>query len=165
MKRSMWTWLVLNLGSAACGTDAVGVSECRRIESARCEAAVKCGSVEDLDQCNRYFEDHCLHGLAIGEAPRAKVVTECVSTIQAAGTCAKKYGAKTAPDDCDSNRVKESDARQICDLVDEPERAPLCSFLVPDPDEEKDDEDEDEDPAQDAGSRDPDAEQTSGDGG
>jgi hypothetical protein len=157
MKRtSLALQLLSGLGflAIACGTDAVGVGECQRIESARCEAAAKCGSVDDLDACKRHFQDHCLHGLAVDQAPRAKAVTECVTAIKAAGSCASKHGAKTDPAECGAT-LKEADAKRVCEVVDEPERAQQCSFLLPDEkDEDKDEDEADETEAPDAGSKD-----------
>lgn len=143
--------LLLTLGCYACGTDSVGVSECRQIEEARCSAAAKCGSVEDLQACKAFFHDHCLHGLAIEEAPRANTVKACVDTIAAAGTCAAKHGAKTPPLECNSEKLKSTEAQRVCDVVEEPELAKACSFLVPEPQEE--DEDDDEDKDEDAGGK------------
>jgi hypothetical protein len=137
--------LLLLLGCHACGTDAVGVNECRQIEEARCVAAAKCGTIEDVEVCKEFYNDHCLHGLAIEDVPRAKVVNACVATIAAAGSCAAKRGAKTAPAECDNTKLDNTEARRVCDLVEEPELAQQCVFLVPDPEDEDEDEDEDKD--------------------
>ena len=76
------------ISASSCGTDAVGVDDCRKIEDARCEAAAHCPGdlqVEDVDACKRYYRDHCLHGLAVDHTPGAPVVSHCVSAIEAAG--------------------------------------------------------------------------------
>jgi hypothetical protein len=138
MKRSaMALWLLLC--PVGCGTDAVGVSECRQIEDARCEAAAKCGDVEDVAECKHYYNDHCLHGLPLDTAPRPKVVAACVATIKAAGSCASKQGAKTAPGDCkNSDALEDTKAKRVCDIVDEPQEAEQCSFLIaPEDDDEE----------------------------
>ncbi len=112
--------------AAGCGTDAVGVDECRDIEEARCEAGKYCGLVDDVDTCKRFYRDQCLHGLAAGERPGAPRVRDCVEAIQAAGECAKN-GAKTVAD-CAAFPTKTYHT-EICDVVTEPEGAQACEFL------------------------------------
>jgi hypothetical protein len=119
------------LTGAGCGTDAVGIEACRDIETARCEAAQYCGRIEDVKECQRFYRDHCLHGLAEGvEAPADDVVAECVATIQKAGECAK--GDKFATLDECSPPVTAGDVRGLrfaCQIVLFPEWAAECSFL------------------------------------
>jgi hypothetical protein len=143
--------LAAALGVAAgssCGTDAVGVSACRDIEYARCEAAVSCGLIDDAESCKRYYNDHCLHGVALDEGPGSVAVRNCVSSIRAAGRCADENDKSTHPEDCDSRRLSDANARRVCDIVEEPERAADCAFLVPE------DEDDDKDDKQDDGKKD-----------
>ena len=117
--------------ASGCGTDAVGVEECRKIENARCEAGKHCGLVEDVEQCQRFYRDQCLHGLAAGERPGAPLVKECVATIQAAGACAKA-GATTLAE-CAALGLelpsKKTYHSEVCEIVQEPEGAEECDFL------------------------------------
>lgn len=116
-----------------CGTDAIGIDECRQIEQARCEAAAHCGIVDDVESCQRFYRDHCLHGLAV-ESPGAIVVEGCVGVIQRAGACARDDGRETPIDDCSGEEpVSEAvgDVDDACDLVLYPERSTECSFLTP----------------------------------
>ena len=96
---------------AACGTDAVGIQQCRNIESARCIRATACkidlseplheGS--DVDSCIRFYNDQCLHGLVTSVTPGATQVNACVAAIN------------SGP----------------CDYVVSPQNAPACAFLNP----------------------------------
>lgn len=97
----------------ACGTDAVAVETCRRVENARCERALGCGidlgvpkQRGGLDtavtSCKRYYRDACLHGIEGPEDPGEVVLTACLDAI-ATGTC---------------------------EVVKSPELAPACAFLV-----------------------------------
>jgi hypothetical protein len=85
---------LLLVGPAAvngCGTDAVDVDGCRQIEEARCRQAPACGialdtpnftSGTDVDACVRYYDDACLHGLAVND-PGPSAVSACVAAIEA----------------------------------------------------------------------------------
>ncbi|MBK7581814.1 MAG: hypothetical protein IPI67_16600 [Myxococcales bacterium] len=118
--------------ASGCGTDAVGLEECRDIETARCEAGKFCGLVDDVDQCKRFYRDQCLHGLAAGERPGAPLVKECVATIRAAGACAKAgYTtlAECAADPTLSLPSQKTYHTTSCDIVKEPEGAEECEFL------------------------------------
>src|ERR1700742_4916229 len=86
------------VSAAGCGTDAKGVDDCRDIEQARCAAAKNCGTVKDVAECQDYYRDQCLHGLAVSP-PSSSVIQACVGTINAAGVCALE-GTDTAPTDC-----------------------------------------------------------------
>lgn len=127
----------LALGASSCGTDAVGVEACREIEGARCRAAAQCGLIEDVGNCERFYQDHCLHGVRLEQGPRSVDVRQCVEAIEAAGRCAERRGARTAPAECGSSQLSESTARRVCDIVVEPERAPDCTFLDPEPETDR----------------------------
>lgn len=121
------------LAGPGCGTDAVGIDDCREIERARCEAASHCGVIDDVEECQRFYRDHCLHGLSV-ESPGAIVVEACVAVIQRAGECARdKGGEDAALRDCGKVSERTVGADEACDLVLYPERATECSFLTPDP--------------------------------
>lgn len=113
----------------ACGTDAVGVADCRAIESARCQAAAPCG-FPDVEQCRRYARDHCLHGLA-AEAPSPADVDACVQEIDAAGQCAGSLGPDTPPEACAPPLATDGSAASVCDVISRPERATACALLLP----------------------------------
>lgn len=116
------------LGASGCGTDAVGIETCRSVEFARCEAALSCGLIDDVDKCLRFSRDHCLHGLGVS-AVSPTAVNRCVDDIEEAGQCAKRNGKKSSPSEC-AERLG-NDAETVCELVLEPELAPRCRFLVP----------------------------------
>jgi len=144
------------VSTMGCETDAQGIDECRQIEQTRCAAAKECGLVGDVDACQRFYRDQCLHGLPVS-SPGSVKVQACVATIRAAGQCVQQAGgADTLLRDCDPP-VTES-ARGVftaCNLIKEPEKAEECSFLTPGVDAGPDDASSaagssgaDEDPAQ-----------------
>lgn len=103
------------------------MDDCRKIESARCSAGVECGVVDDASRCERFYRDHCLHGLAVAEAPGAPAVASCVAAIEAAAAC----GPDAALDECDAVRPTEgSELAAPCDVVLHPEWTEQCAFLV-----------------------------------
>ena len=109
-----------------CGTDAVGVDECRRIESARCVAGQSCGIVADVESCQRFYRDHCLHGLWSTTEPGAPAVKACITSIQAAGKC----GKRTKVEDCKGiSAVEGAELETPCDAVLFPDRLRACEFL------------------------------------
>ena len=112
-----------------CGTDAVGVDECRQIERARCKAAEACGRVDDVKACQRFYRDQCLHGLALKNAPATRKVEACVETIELAGECAKQ-GAETAIADCAKSPTSATTLTTACDIVLSPEETAECAFLI-----------------------------------
>jgi hypothetical protein len=107
--------LGLVAASSACGTDPVGVDDCRRIEKVRCEAAPACGinlqrpphsgstDQNNVAACIRYYDDACLHGLVLKKEPARSDVDACVNAI----------------------------INGDCTIVDKPETHPECAFLVP----------------------------------
>lgn len=115
-----------------CGTDAKGVDDCRSIEEARCTAAKNCGLISNVSECQNYYRDQCLHGLAVSP-PSSKVIKECVATIQAAGQCALQ-GVDTAPADCATVPSMTTTAKTTCEIVTNPEETEECAFLTPNAD-------------------------------
>ena len=98
---------------AGCGTDATGVDQCKQIEEARCRrAAAACPDVHlappystsgsTADECVRFYDTACLHGLENGP-PKPEDVDQCVSAIE--------HGT--------------------CDVVQTPESSPACAWLMP----------------------------------
>lgn len=119
------------LMAPGCGTDARGIDDCRNIEQARCAAAANCdgpkGSgrvVADVDSCQRFYRDQCLHGTTTA-SPGAPAVVECVGAIQAAGECAK------ADAECVAPLTPES----ACEKILHPELLIECRFLTPKPED------------------------------
>jgi hypothetical protein len=126
---AMLAFLVVH--ASGCGTEAVGVDECRDIEDARCEAGKYCGLGDDVDACKRFYRDQCLHGMASGDRPGAPRVKECVATIKAAGQCARDGYASLA--ECDaalsSTLQEKTNFKDACDIVKQPEGVTDCDFL------------------------------------
>lgn len=124
------------VSSPGCGTDAKGIEDCRDIERARCSAAAACGIVTDVEACQRFYRDHCLHGMA-SLPPSPAAVDACVETITAAGTCASSFGGKLALlSECDAAPgVLEAteESTHACHIVEKPETARRCSFLTTEP--------------------------------
>lgn len=112
--------LLVILAPASCGTNAKGIEDCRSIELARCEASAPCGVITDVDACQRFYRDHCLHGLAVNP-PGSDVINACVAAIRAAGACA------ASPDGVDCPPPSTPD--DACYVVQHPEKLSACSFL------------------------------------
>lgn len=100
----------LIIACAACGTDAKGVDDCKRIEEARCTRAPSCGvrleppywtSGTASDACIRFYDVACLHGLE-ADPPKPTDVDHCVTAIMA-----------------------------DCTAVVAPETHPACAWLAP----------------------------------
>jgi hypothetical protein len=117
--------------AAGCGTSAQGVDDCRDIEDARCSAAKNCDlGISDVTQCQLFYRDQCLHGLAVS-SPGSTAIKACVATIQAAGVCALE-GQSTAPADCTNKPISiATTAQTTCEIVTNPERTSECGFLMP----------------------------------
>jgi hypothetical protein len=118
--------------ASGCGTSAMGVDDCRDIQQARCRAGKACGIVDDVAACERYYRDHCLHGLAT-TPPAGTSVSACVDVIEAAGRCAESDREIDLNECPDVTRRKQS-LTLACDVVKHPERADECSFLTDLPD-------------------------------
>lgn len=115
--------------SPGCGTDAKGIDDCRDIEQARCRAAAACGLVPSEDDCERFYRDHCLHGLPVPAPDRAQVDL-CVADLTKLGNCAEVGGGKDATLDGCPEFVDTRDATLACEVIQHPERAYSCSFLT-----------------------------------
>jgi hypothetical protein len=116
--------------ASGCGTKAIGVEDCRAIEDARCRAAEPCGLVDDVAACQRYYRDHCLHGL-VSEPRAGASVDACVNAIEAAGRCATD-NPDSLLSDCGDQPVPapQPGLASACDVARYPERAAECSFLT-----------------------------------
>ena len=91
--------------ASGCGTDAVDVDGCRQIEEARCRQIPACGIVSmmpwftsgtTVDACVRYYDDACLHGLAVAD-PGPSAVSQCVAAIEADTKKKDNCAVVTAP--------------------------------------------------------------------
>ena len=120
------------VSATGCGTDAKGVDDCRDIEQARCAAAKNCGTVDDVAECQRFYRDQCLHGLAVA-LPSSSQLKDCVQTINQAGACALG-DASIELRDCKDVTKSAPGAKKACELVSNPELATECSFLAPNAD-------------------------------
>jgi len=120
------------VSATGCNTDAQGIDDCREIEQTRCVAAKNCGLVSDVEACQRYYRDQCLHGLPV-TPPGSVKLKACVETIRAAGVCAAQSGTDTPLSDCEHSvtRGVTDELVSTCDLVREPEKTVECSFLTP----------------------------------
>ena len=118
------------VSAAGCGTDARGVDDCRDIEQARCSAAKSCGIITEVDDCQRYYRDQCLHGLPVA-SPGAAQVKKCVDTIRAAGACAAGADAAASLSDCPDVTRDAPGVDGVCEIVSNPEKAAECAFLTP----------------------------------
>jgi len=99
------------LAVAACGTDAVGVQACRQVQEAQCRAAPACGVTLEppyhtngsaVDECIRFYDIACLHGLANNTDPGPIAVDACVAAIRGAaatggGDCSVVVNPSTTP--------------------------------------------------------------------
>jgi hypothetical protein len=120
------------VSATGCSTDAQGIDDCRAIEQARCSAAKQCGLVSDVDACQRFYRDQCLHGLPVSP-PGSVKVQACVATIRNAGLCVEQSGdTETLLRDCEPPVTEGARAVfTVCGLIKEPEKASECSFLTP----------------------------------
>lgn len=123
------------LTAPGCGTDAHGVEDCRSIEAARCAAASHCSNakgipvVSDVESCQRFYRDQCLHGTTTSP-PDAVSADNCVTAIRAAGDCAAA-DSDTQDELCAAFQTPD----RACDLILQPERLDDCQFLTPTPSE------------------------------
>lgn len=121
-----------------CDTHAIGVSDCRDIEKARCQAAAPCGfGIQSTNEaeCERYARDNCLHGLPTDQGPTAGELQRCLKSIKAAGDCAgpEGQGPGILALDCPAIGGITLATASVCDIIESPEEAVSCSFLLAEP--------------------------------
>jgi len=101
----------------ACGQAATGIDACQKIEHARCQWIVQCfadsgnyglptprkdqtgqsGTTQSpVDDCMRFYDDACLHGLVSNVQPTTDQVNACVSAINDASDCNIVLAPETA---------------------------------------------------------------------
>jgi hypothetical protein len=127
--RHIWFAVAGLAAATGCGTDAVGVSECRAFERVRCQAAASCG-YPDVAACERFERDHCLHGVDL-ESINSIELDACALDVERAGRCAAGQGPDTEASACSEPVVTVSAPRTACAIVLSPELASSCVFLVP----------------------------------
>jgi hypothetical protein len=121
--------------SGGCNTGAIGVKECREIETPRCTAEATCGHIDDIPACERYVRDHCLHGIAGPKVPTPPELEACLALIDAAQTCAEDNPSMLASrcDEFDEDALTPiadaSRARTVCDVIGRPWAFEPCAFL------------------------------------
>lgn len=112
---------VVVCGVIACG-NAVGTDACQTIEHARCKWIVQCygdaaggnyglptprsgqtTTSTPVDDCMRYYDDACMHGMVTNVPPTDNEVSTCVAAINGATDCT---------------------------IVTNPESADACAFLT-----------------------------------
>jgi uncharacterized membrane protein YgcG len=125
----------------ACGTDAVGIDACRRIERFRCKAAPYCPAfdtwtADDVTACEELYRDQCLHGVAAEEAPSDSQVDACITAINEAAACQERGVASMGA--CPAAPLVagiDAAGTPPCEVItDHPERLLGCSFLYEAPD-------------------------------
>ena len=96
---------VVVCGVIACG-NAVGTDACQTIEHARCKWIVQCygdaaggnyglptprsgqtTTSSAVDDCMRYYDDACMHGMVTNVPPTDNEVSTCVAAINGATDC------------------------------------------------------------------------------
>jgi len=104
---------VVVCGVIACG-NAVGTDACQSIEHARCKWIVQCyadaanyglptprsgqtTTSTPVDDCMRYYDDACMHGMVTNVPPSANDVNACVAAINAATDCTIVLNPETSP--------------------------------------------------------------------
>jgi len=91
----------------ACGSGPIGIDACRSIEAARCAWGPACGvnmnvpvrrsdETSPVDDCIRYYNDACLHGIAGPSAPSDQQTNDCITAINS-GNCAIVLAPQTSP--------------------------------------------------------------------
>lgn len=132
--------VVLTLGFAsslvsACNTGAIGITECRNLETQRCSAAAECGDIDDIPACERYVRDNCLHGIAGPKVPTKSQLDACMAVITAGQSCAKD-DPKMLASRCDEFEEDAltpipgaNRARTVCDVIRRPWDFKPCNFL------------------------------------
>lgn len=130
----------VGLLSTSCGTDASGISACRKIEQHRCNIIAGCpggsfNDTADVTACELFYRDQCLHGLADGAAPGHDQVTACIAALDQARSC---QDASTTVAECASPPETAQDVSLEstgCHLLFRPEDLVACEFLLPAPED------------------------------
>jgi hypothetical protein len=81
---------------------------------------------ESVEQCQRFYRDHCLHGIKSGKEPGDIALDRCIDAIQLAGQCAKE-GKTTLGADC--AWTTPTLLTTPCEVVQFPQDIKECEFL------------------------------------
>lgn len=132
--------LPLGVAVVSCGTDAVGIDACRKIETARCNLAPQCSPGFDVDRCTRFYKDECLVGVenvvkVDGGDPfdPNPLAQACVDALNALAACvdagaAPCPGADLVPDASCGTADAPATACNIILVC--PEILSACSFVA-----------------------------------
>ncbi|MBI4703295.1 MAG: hypothetical protein HY744_19435 [Deltaproteobacteria bacterium] len=120
---------------AGCDRGATGIDACRRIEQARCRAVAGCPQFEswaddDAEECELFYHDQCLFGVADGLSPDEPSLDACLAAIAQAVAC--KGGTDVST--CTEAPELAPDApgsTTACELIRAPEQLAACGFLRP----------------------------------
>lgn len=141
--RMAHAFLWLGTGLISCGTEAIGVDACLKIERARCSAADACGLSERL-ACERYVDVQCLHGFVKSAQPTEKQTQQCADALGQLAECVADKGRKVSANTC-KLELNQTASAPACEFVESPYDLRACRFLTP-PDDDGDEEgNEDED--------------------
>lgn len=121
---------------SGCGTDAVGIDACRRIEDFRCLAAPHCAAgfgEDDVASCKAFYEDQCLHGLENNErSPSDGEVSACIDALNRAVVC-RDSGMATMEGCSDiplAAGVAASAVAPCTIVMQHPEYLAACAFVA-----------------------------------
>ena len=125
-----------------CNNGATAVDGCRIIEQTRCRDVQGCpGSsvVEDADvsNCELFYRDECLFGMADGMSPDDATVAACAQALDQARICwvagltLGKCAAGTAGMQGPALSAGTSPELSGCSAIMSPELLLACSFLAP----------------------------------
>ncbi len=127
--------LPAGLALASCGTNAVGVTACQRIELARCQLAPSCTPGFDVTRCELFYRDECEVGIQNADAggDLTAQAAPCVAALKAqlacidAGDSAACQAAVPTGTFC-----QETDAAaNACSVIlDCPEVLAQCAYLA-----------------------------------
>ena len=129
--------LPASIALLSCGTDAVGVDACRKIETARCDVAPACTPGFDVNRCNLFYRDECLNGIAdtTPDADPSAAAPACVQAIDQVAACIDSgapgclAGLVVADAGCSTWDTKQSLG---CNLIlNCPQNLAACYFLAP----------------------------------
>lgn len=118
------------LFSSGCGSGAVGIEACRKIEDARCDAAVACGfTKEQVSDCKLFYQDQCLHGIEnSAHRPSETEVNNCIAAVNATGACATAQ-VKTMSACADAPVSDDAQGSAPCDvLLSTAQKLTACAF-------------------------------------
>jgi hypothetical protein len=92
------------------------------VENARCEASVPCGIIEpdEVESCQMFYDDHCLHGISGDEEPSADQHKSCLDLIEEAGRMAQASLGMGGTGEADE---------AACGIVAAPWDEPECAYL------------------------------------